>query len=476
MRSFRTALFLTLSAAAAHAQGVAYRVVPVGTVPGANGTAAAGLNDHDEVVGSAVYSPSVRGWHWSEANGFTLLPAVPGQANHRATDINNEGVIAGDGAYDSGFAWRYENGAYAVLGALPGDGRSIAFGLNEAGEVTGTSWGFQFAIPKKAFRSVPGAALEELVRGEGTAINELGQIAGWAGTFAPMRYTPGVGIEMLPRVPNRDYHYASGINNHGAIVGTATQANGNGAIPYLFDDASGARAIGGFAGSAGAAAVNDHGVVVGNLSSGGSHPWIWDEAQGVRFLDGLVDTASGYDPYTAIRINNRGTILVRAFVSASSSYEPVLLIPLEPAQPGLADCFGTTACPCGEQRLAGCTNSTGTGASLAGSGSASVGADDLSLTASDLRPGVSGLVFAGRTSPRLPFGDGIQCVGGVFRRFAVRAATGGSFDEGPGVASRLSATAGDTVRFQCWYRDPGGPSCGGAGFNLSNAYEVTFVP
>lgn len=45
---------------------------------------------------------------------------------------------------------------------------------------------------------------------------------------------------------------------------------------------------------------------------------------------------------------------------------------------------------------------------------------------------------------------------------------------GPGIPAVLGAVPGDTFRFQCWYRDSA--TYTGAGFNLSNGYEVRFEP
>lgn len=477
LRASLSSLLAALLFGPVSAQTIEYDLTPLGDLPGADTTIATGLNDRGDVVGWSQFfggTPSIRAWRWAPSTGFVALPQTPGQSNYRAVDINNVGVIAGDGAHDSGFAWRLENGTYTMLGALPGDGRSIVGGINEAGEITGTSWSFQFTIPKKAYFAAPGAAMYEIVRGQGTAINERGQVCGWATAFAPMRYSPASGLTMLPLVPGKAYHYAYGINNSGDIVGNATRTNGNGSVPYIYTDAGGAQEIGNFGGAAGAVAINDHGDVVGNSSPGtGGRPWIWNQATGLRFLSPLVDPTLGYSPASVSRINNRGQILARAFVTGGTGYEPVLLTPVAPSQPGFAFCFGD-ACPCGEDRLAGCVNLTGVGARLAGSGTSSLTADDLVLTTTELLPGTFGLVFAGTAVTDVVLGNGRRCVGGTLTRFPVHSATAQGIVQGPGIATMLGVSAGETVRFQCWYRDQSG--CTGVGINLSNGYEVMFTP
>lgn len=151
---------------------------------------------------------------------------------------------------------------------------------------------------------------------------------------------------------------------------------------------------------------------------------------------------------------------------------------------GTLSCFGN-ACPCGnDDAAAGCFNSTGRGAFLAGVGSLTVAVDDLALATTQLPPFANGILFMGSAlvGP-LPFGDGLRCVAGsTFRWGFANSGAAGTFTYGPGLSAFSSAnfpvqfqlTAGSTWNFQTWYRDPGGPC--GSGFSMSNAESVTFVP
>lgn len=154
--------------------------------------------------------------------------------------------------------------------------------------------------------------------------------------------------------------------------------------------------------------------------------------------------------------------------------------------PGSGFCFGDgsgSLCPCGNQGGAGegCSNSTGVGASLATSGSASVAADDLGFQGGGLIPGQPVLLFRGLNAVNggqgLLFGDGLRCAGGQILRLGVRVASpAGSASWGPGLAAAGGFAPGLVLRFQGWYRDPGGGSPCGAGFNLTHGFEVTFNP
>ncbi|MFT5051963.1 MAG: hypothetical protein ACI8QZ_003394 [Chlamydiales bacterium] len=118
-------------------------------------------------------------------------------------------------------------------------------------------------------------------------------------------------------------------------------------------------------------------------------------------------------------------------------------------------------------------NSTGNVAMLSLEGSGIVGDADLLLRTVNMPGGASGLYFFGPNQIQLPFGEGIRCVGGIFRRMNPPVHANGS-----GVATRnfnwtapyaTSITVGATQNFQLWYRNAaGGPN----GFNMSTAVEV----
>jgi hypothetical protein len=152
--------------------------------------------------------------------------------------------------------------------------------------------------------------------------------------------------------------------------------------------------------------------------------------------------------------------------------------------PGISFCSGDgsgTACPCGNTGGAGegCANDTGSGARLSGSGSSSVGADDLVLSTTNLTNG-PGLFFQGdnaiNNGSGNPFGDGLRCAGGTVRRLEITFAnTGNGFTASTtvSIATDGAVNAGDTKRYQYWYRDPGSSPCSNL-FNLSNGYEVSW--
>ncbi|MCB9914144.1 MAG: hypothetical protein H6828_03215 [Planctomycetes bacterium] len=147
-------------------------------------------------------------------------------------------------------------------------------------------------------------------------------------------------------------------------------------------------------------------------------------------------------------------------------------------------CFGDGSgaqCACGNAGAIGegCANSSGRGARLDGAGCNAVSADSLRLDIGGLPAAQPVLLFAGQNATvggaGAVFGDGLRCAGGAVHRLGVHAGNAaGTSSWGPGLIAAQGWGAGDTRRFQAWYRDPAGPC--GTGYNLSNGVEVTFVP
>ncbi len=114
------------------------------------------------------------------------------------------------------------------------------------------------------------------------------------------------------------------------------------------------------------------------------------------------------------------------------------------------------------------------------SGSTSVSANDLVLSAGPLDANQPGIFYYGPNQIQAAFGDGFRCVGGpggtIVRIFPFALSdAGGSMVQliDNSVPSAGSMTAGATLNFQCWFRDPAAAM---SGFNLSDARELTFTP
>lgn len=123
------------------------------------------------------------------------------------------------------------------------------------------------------------------------------------------------------------------------------------------------------------------------------------------------------------------------------------------------------------------TNSTGDAARIDAAGSTDVNGNGIfQLSAVNLPANAFGLFFFSENEVvPVPFGNGLRCLGGPFRRLHVtNAGSEGVLQtaiswSNPGTASVI--TPGSTWSFQAWYRDAAG---GGAQYDLSDGLRVEF--
>lgn len=147
-------------------------------------------------------------------------------------------------------------------------------------------------------------------------------------------------------------------------------------------------------------------------------------------------------------------------------------------------CFGNgsgTPCPCGNVGgfPAGCRCSHGLGAILVGKGNPSVTNDTWFLEASQLPPNAVGLFLEGSSTAAggagIPLVDGLLCAGGSLVRWEIAFESGGAARSLTPFAAASGVVTGETRHYQFWFRDIGQQSCGN-GANLTNGWEVTWIP
>jgi probable HAF family extracellular repeat protein len=125
----------------------------LGVPPGFLGSYPVDINETGQV---AVSAHDLSGYHnstflWDAANGMTALGAGPAYTDSHAADINEAGQVVGS-QWDAStqihpaFLWTPDSpnsltGSFTDLGMLPGDSDSNASGINNAGQVVGTSLG-----------------------------------------------------------------------------------------------------------------------------------------------------------------------------------------------------------------------------------------------------------------------------------------------------------------------------------------------
>lgn len=182
------------------------------------------------------------------------------------------------------------------------------------------------------------------------------------------------------------------------------------------------------------------------------------------------------------RMSDNGRYIVFAGVLNASTDGLFLIdrgvIPFEfCAGDGRADSLtAAVPCPCSNDSLVGasegCENSQGHGAFLTVSGSYTVAGADTVFTAHQARPNQPGMLVQGFTPQKLPFKDGLLCMGNPTERIEV------VFTDANGRAVTASDIAveglvvpGDFRGYQLWYRDPAISVCG-TGSNFTQAVVI----
>lgn len=141
-----------------------------------------------------------------------------------------------------------------------------------------------------------------------------------------------------------------------------------------------------------------------------------------------------------------------------------------------------SSCSFGTNYCSSTPNSTGSAATMSGSGSVSVGANNLVVHAGPV-PNQPGIFFysAGQTNggSGIPFGNGLRCAGNgtspIFRLPVTSTSTNQlsyAIDNTNPPSAAAQILSGSVFHFQAWFRDPGL----GVSFDLSDGLTLTFLP
>ncbi|PTR16061.1 putative secreted protein with PEP-CTERM sorting signal [Nitrosospira sp. Nsp2] len=336
-------------------------VTDIGTLGGLS-SYAIGVNDGGQVVGS---SDTAGGTHafitGPDGIGMRDLGTLGGTSSD-AFGINDAGQVVGYSYLGGGMA---SGGAYHAfitgpdgmgmrdLGTLGGSISSHAFGINDTGQVVGSSMSLtdQGGYNQHAFITSPnGMGMRDLgiVAGsynEARGINDAGQAVGFyygnTGAFsvhAFMTGPNGMGMRELDTLGGDAS--ASGINDAGQVVGSAggsvfsdqpSHAFITGPAGESMRDLGTLGGPGSYYDYSYASGINDAGQVVGTSSIGAtcfacelrpiSHAFITGpNGAGMMDLNSLVDLPGGVVLSSAAGINNMGQVIAIGIVPEPEVY------------------------------------------------------------------------------------------------------------------------------------------------------------
>ena len=155
----------------------------LGTLGGAV-SLASDINEAGHVVGASTNElGKSQPFVWSKAQGMSHLPCPSGDC--QAIDINNSGqvlVVASDQTLGTSTSYLWSpDGTLVDIGSLGGKS-THALEVNDQGKIIGTSEN-SFGI-ENAFSWTSATGMVNLGGSRAVALNELGQVVGWASSYA----------------------------------------------------------------------------------------------------------------------------------------------------------------------------------------------------------------------------------------------------------------------------------------------------
>jgi len=219
----------------------------LGSLGSSSRSEAYAVNDQDVVVGFSLGGGSTfRAFKWTATTGMTELATLE-DGPSLAFAINESGQITGYAGATEYHAFRYTEGAGITnLGTLGGFA-SFGYGINASGQVTGCSWTGSGEL--HAFVSSGSDPMQDLStlggsQSCGVAINRAGVVAGWSylggdNFQRAFSYTPGGSPQDLGTLGGPD-SAATALNDDGTVVGWSTNASGE-RRAFVFTGAEGMR-------------------------------------------------------------------------------------------------------------------------------------------------------------------------------------------------------------------------------------------
>jgi probable HAF family extracellular repeat protein len=306
-----------------------YQITDLGTLGGFF-SYAYGINNSGQVVGfSDSYSGSPnQAFIWDSVSGMSYLGSIDGGASE-AFDINDSGQVVGSS--DSGqYAFIWDSGSHMQsIGNLGSTCCSIAWGINNLGQVVGESYD---GSTNRAFLWDSVSGMQPLSTpndgswSRANAINNSGQIAGedWNSGTQAFMWDNG-----NPQSIGLTDSFAFDINDNGQITGSIKTGSGfNDHLAYTWDSSGGVQYLGTLSGTFSEAfGINSSGQIVGRSDY---NAFIWESGTGMIDLNNLIPESSGWHLEYANDINDLGQIV--GYGSSPSGETHAFLLTPEPVR------------------------------------------------------------------------------------------------------------------------------------------------
>ena len=259
------------------------------------------VNDFDDVTG---YQGPEQVYLWRQADGYHLLGFLPGQSKSESWGINNNGLIVGESGPN-------RNSSQAVL-FLPSSPRSLTYSTINLGALTGLTYSIAWDVNDAG-----------QIVGEGTDATGTKYALLWQP--APLGSTNYTVIILDPTSVGGAGATAEArrISSRGEIVGTLRTAGGE-SRAFVWSPTVQNATIGTMSdlGLGSGFGINNSGIAVGTGSDG--QPFVWSSQSG---RSALPSPGLGAIPYT---INDAGMIAGWVTASNHQSYAHVWRTPNQP--------------------------------------------------------------------------------------------------------------------------------------------------
>ncbi len=351
-RSAAASLALISLCVGAGAAQPRYRITDLGDLSGgAVFSAAYAINNAGEIVGESATDTGLKAFRWASGAGMQALGSLDGGLETGAYAVNKKGLAAGRSDVH---AVRWTQGdKVRDLGTLGEATFDVGLGINRNGHVVGYSSTIQGLRAFYWTNSGGMCDLGDLPGGNGRSVaygvNDNNTVVGSSDVQSPrratdhaFRWTAATGMVDLGtlRGASADYYSeARAVNNVEHVVGLSDVATGKHA--FIWKPDTGMLDLGELpqgTGYSDAKGINDRSHVVGVSDSvHGLTAFFWSAATGMLDLNDLIDPADPLKPSTSIStayaINNRGQIVGSAFFNGTT--RAFLLTPvIEASAPG----------------------------------------------------------------------------------------------------------------------------------------------